>query len=152
MAAGITVARDRLGALRSFFEERSTDMVMRLREGESLRVDAALSADGASFDLVDALERAGPFGAGHPAPVLALPRHRILDAREVGNGHVRVDLASQTGARLSGIAFRAAEGDLGRFLVERRGRPVHLAGSLAVNHWNGSQRLQFRVVDAAAAD
>src|SRR5690606_915420 len=47
MAAGITVARDRLGALRSFFEERSTDMVMRLREGESLRVDAALSADGA---------------------------------------------------------------------------------------------------------
>ena len=152
MAAGITVARDRLEALRSFFEERSTDMVMRLREGESLRVDAALSADGASFDLVDALERAGPFGAGHPAPVLALPRHRILDAREVGNGHVRVDLASQTGARLSGIAFRAAEGDLGRFLVERRGRPVHLAGSLAVNHWNGSQRLQFRVVDAAAAD
>ena len=152
MAAGITVARDRLGTLRSFFEERSTDMVMRLREGESLRVDAALSADGASFDLVDALERAGPFGAGHPAPVLALPRHRILDAREVGNGHVRVDLASQTGARLSGIAFRAAEGDLGRFLVERRGRPVHLAGSLAVNHWNGSQRLQFRVVDAAAAD
>jgi len=144
MAAGITVARDRLGALRSFFEERSTDMVMRLREGESLRVDAALSADGASFDLVDALERAGPFGAGHPAPVLALPRHRILDAREVGNGHVRVDLASQTGARLSGIAFRAAEDDLGRFLVERRGRPVHLAGSLAVNHWNGSQRLQFR--------
>ena len=152
MAAGITVARDRLGALRSFFEERSTDMVMRLREGESLRVDAALSADGASFDLVDALERAGPFGAGHPAPVLALPRHRIVDAREVGNGHVRVDLASQTGARLSGIAFRAAEGDLGRFLVERRGRPVHLAGSLAVNHWNGSQRLQFRVADAAAAD
>jgi single-stranded-DNA-specific exonuclease len=152
MAAGITVARDRLGALRSFFEERSTDMVMRLREGESLRVDAALSADGASFDLVDALERAGPFGAGHPAPVLALPRHRILDAREVGNGHVRVDVASQTGARLSGIAFRAAEGDLGRFLVERRGRPAHLAGSLAVNHWNGSQRLQFRVIDAAAAD
>ena len=152
MAAGITVARDRLGALRAFFEERATAAVAQLRDRESLRIDAALSADGADFALVEALERAGPFGAGHPSPVLALPRHRILDARQVGNGHVRVQIGSQTGARLSGIAFRAAEGDLGRFLLGQRGRPVHLAGALAINHWNGTQQLQFRVTDAAAAD
>jgi single-stranded-DNA-specific exonuclease len=152
MAAGITVERARLGELRAFFEERASEAVTKLRSEESLRIDAALSADGASFDLCDALERAGPFGSGHPAPVLALPRHRILDARQVGNGHVRVSLASETGARLSAIAFRAAEADLGRFLIERRGRPVHVAGTLGTNHWNGSQQIQFRVIDAAAAD
>lgn len=152
MAAGITVERAKLGELRAFFEERASAAVTKLRSEESLRIDAALSADGASFDLCDALERAGPFGSGHPAPVLALPRHRILDARQVGKGHVRVSLASETGARLSAIAFRAAEADLGRFLIERRGRPVHVAGTLGTNHWNGSQQIQFRVIDAAAAD
>ncbi len=152
MAAGISVRRENLGALRAFFEARAGEAVMSLREAEALRIDAAVSAEGATLALCDTLEKAGPYGAGHAAPVFALPRHRIADAREVGNGHVRLDLRSLGGARLSGIAFRAAESDLGRFLFARRGAGVHLAGTLGINHWNGSQSVQMRVTDAAAAD
>src|SRR5690606_13213947 len=90
MAAGITVERKKLGALRAFFEERAVEKVAALRQAESLKIDAALSADGATFDLIDTLEAAGPYGSGHPAPVLALPRHRLADAQAVGNGHVRI--------------------------------------------------------------
>ena len=149
MAAGITVERKKLGALRAFFEERAAETVTALRRAESLKIDAALSADGATFDLIDTLEAAGPYGSGHPAPVLALPRHRLADAQMVGNGHVRVDLRSQTGARLQAIAFRAAETDLGRFLFEHRGASLHVAGQLVANHWNGMRSVQFRVTDAA---
>jgi len=150
MAAGITVERDKLGALRAFFEQEAGNSVFDLRHAECLLIDAALSADGATTTLHDALERAGPFGSGHPAPVLALPRHRILDARTVGaGGHVRLELQSEMGGRLTGIAFRAAESDLGRFLFARRGQAAHLAGSLSANHWNGTRTAQFRVTDAA---
>jgi len=149
MAAGITVERKKLGALRAFFEERAVEKVAALRQAESLKIDAALSADGATFDLIDTLEAAGPYGSGHPAPVLALPRHRLADAQAVGNGHVRIDLRSQTGARLQAIAFRAAETELGRFLFEHRGASVHVAGQLVANHWNGMRSVQFRVTDAA---
>ncbi|TWG94116.1 single-stranded-DNA-specific exonuclease [Mesorhizobium sp. J18] len=151
MAAGITVERAKLGELRAFFEERAGEAVTRLRDLESLKIDAALSAEGATFDLLDALEAAGPYGSGHPSPVLALPHHRLVDARTVGNGHVRVDLSSQGGGRLQAIAFRAAETDLGRFLFENRGATVHVAGSLAANNWNGMRSVQFRIVDAAKA-
>ncbi|MFC6490993.1 DHHA1 domain-containing protein, partial [Nitratireductor sp. GCM10026969] len=149
MAAGITVERAKLGALRAFFEERASSAVSALREAESLKIDAALSAEGANFDLLDTLDAAGPYGAGHPAPVLALPRHRLADARLVGNGHVRLDLRAHSGARLQAIAFRAAETDLGNFLFKNRGAPVHVAGTLAANHWNGTRSVQFRVLDAA---
>lgn len=149
MAAGITVERDKLGALRAFFEERAADAVSKLRDEESLHIDAALSADGATFEICDALEKAGPYGAGHPAPVLALPRHRVADVRAVGTGHIRVDLVSEAGGRLSAIAFRATETDLGRFLLARRGRTIHVAGNLSTNHWNGAQQIQFRICDAA---
>jgi len=152
MAAGITIEREKLGALRAFFEERSAEAVGRLRDAESLHIDAAVSADGATFELCDALEKAGPYGAGHPAPVLALPRHRVANAQTVGTGHVRVDLVSEAGGRLSAIAFRAAESDLGRFLLGRRGRTVHIAGNLSINHWNGGQQIQFRICDAADAE
>jgi single-stranded-DNA-specific exonuclease len=151
MAAGITVERGKLGALRAFFEERAATAVTALRDAEALRIDAAVSAEGATLDLCAMLEKAGPYGAGHPAPVFALPRHRIADAREVGNGHVRLDLQSPGGARIPAIAFRAAQSELGRFLFGRRGDTVHLAGSLSVNHWNGRQTVQMRVADAAVA-
>ncbi|CAN0656182.1 single-stranded-DNA-specific exonuclease RecJ [Nitratireductor aquimarinus] len=151
MAAGITVEREKLGPLRAFFEERAASAVKRLRDAESLKIDAALSADGANLALLDALETAGPFGSGHSTPVLALPRHRLADARVVGNGHIRAELRSQTGARMEAIAFRAAETDLGNFLFGNRGATIHVAGTLAANHWNGNKRIQLRLQDAASA-
>ena len=151
MAAGITVERKKLGLLRAFLEERAGAAVSALRQADSLKIDAALSADGATFDLFDMLEAAGPYGSGHPAPTLALPRHRLADARIVGNGHIRADLRAHSGARLQAIAFRAAETELGKFLFEQRGATVHVAGQLAVNHWNGMRSIQLRLTDAAEA-
>jgi single-stranded-DNA-specific exonuclease len=151
MAAGITIERQKLGELRGFFEEQASEQVFALRDSESLMIDAALSAAGATIDLVETLERAGPFGAGHAAPLLALPRHTVADARLVGTNHIRVDLRSETGARVAGIAFRAADTDLGRFLLDRRGQPIHVAGTLGINHWNGNRTVQLRITDAALA-
>ncbi|TYR31028.1 single-stranded-DNA-specific exonuclease RecJ [Mesorhizobium microcysteis] len=151
MAAGITVEKPKLGELRAFFEEWAQDEISRLRHEETLEIDAALSADGATFDLLDALESAGPFGAGHAQPLLVLPRHTLADARQVGVNHIRVDLRSQTGSRLQAMAFRAADTDLGNFLFASRGRTVHVAGSVSSNWWNGTRSVQFRVVDAALA-
>ncbi|MCF6111291.1 single-stranded-DNA-specific exonuclease RecJ [Mesorhizobium muleiense] len=151
MAAGITVERAKLGALRAFFEERAAAEVFRLQGEESLAIDGALAAEGATLGLLDALEKAGPFGAGHVAPVFALPRHRLADARPVGTNHIRAELQSESGGRIQAIAFRAVDTALGEFLFKNRGKPVHVAGSLSGNHWNGNRTVQFRIVDAARA-
>jgi single-stranded-DNA-specific exonuclease len=151
MAAGITVERDKLGALRAFFEEHAAEDVFRLQGEEALSIDAALAAEGATLDLLDSLEKAGPFGAGHVAPVFVLPRHRLADARLVGTNHIRVELQSQSGGRVQAIAFRAADTALGDFLLGNRGQLVHVAGSLSGNYWNGSRTVQLRIIDAALA-
>ena len=151
MAAGITVERAKLGELRAFFEERAAADVFRLQNEESLAIDGALAAEGATIALLDALEKAGPFGAGHIAPVFVLPRHRLADARAVGTNHIRVDLQSQSGGNIQAIAFRAVDTALGEFLFKNRGRTVHIAGSLSGNYWNGNRTVQFRISDAALA-
>lgn len=151
MAAGITVERARLGELRAFFEERAAADVFRLQGEESLAIDGALAAEGATLSLLDALEQAGPFGAGHVAPVFALPRHRLADARPVGTNHIRVELQSESGGRIQAIAFRAVDTALGEFLFKNRGKTIHVAGSLSGNYWNGNRTVQFRITDAARA-
>ncbi|MBU0582865.1 MAG: single-stranded-DNA-specific exonuclease RecJ [Alphaproteobacteria bacterium] len=151
MAAGITVEREKLGALRSFFEERAAADVFRLQDEATLQIDAALAAEGATLALLDTLEKAGPFGAGHVAPVFVLPRHALVDARPVGVNHIRVDLRSESGGRIQAMAFRAVDTPLGEFLFKNRGATVHVAGTLSGNYWNGSRRVQFRLTDVALA-
>jgi single-stranded-DNA-specific exonuclease len=151
MAAGITVERARLGELRAFFEEWAAGDVGRLRGEERLEIDAALSAEGAGFDLLDLIESAGPYGSGHAQPLLVLPRHTLADVRQAGAAHIRADLRSPAGGRLQAIAFRAVESDLGDFLFANRGNLVHVAGHLSSNWWNGARSIQFRITDAARA-
>jgi single-stranded-DNA-specific exonuclease len=151
MAAGITLERAKLGALRAFFEDRAAATVARLRDEETLKIDGAVAADGMTERLLDSLEAAGPYGAGHAAPVFVAPRHRIADARLVGTNHIRVELRSEMGGRVQAMAFRAADTELGNFLIKSRGATIHAAGALSSNYWNGARSVQFRLIDAAAA-
>ena len=59
----------------------------------------------------DLVERAGPFGAGNPEPVIVVPDARIVDVRLVGENHISV-VAMCGNERLKAIAFRAADGPL----------------------------------------
>lgn len=151
MAAGLTVERANLGRLRAYFEERAAKIVPGIVAAHTLKIDGALGASGATLELIDRLESAGPFGAGHPQPVLAIPSHRMRDARLVGTAHVKVTLEAMDGARLDGIAFRAAETPLGDLLLNGRGRNVHVAGSIGADFWQGTRRVQLRILDAAPA-
>lgn len=152
MAAGITVERKRLGDLRAWFEEKAGEAVAEARRGETLKIDGALAADGATLELVATLEKAGPYGAGNPQPVFALPHHQVTDVRMVGKNHLRVSLKSRSGGRIQAIAFRAAETDLGRMLGENRGSALHVAGTLGANTWNGRTTPQLRIIDAAVPE
>ena len=151
MAAGLTVERAKLGKLRQFFEERAEAAVRDLVAIQTLKVDGALAASGATLELIDLLEQAGPYGSAHPQPVFAFPQHRLRDSRQVGANHIKVMLEGQDGSRLDGIAFRATETPLGDFLLASRGTSIHVAGSVSADLWQGQRRVQLRVTDAARA-
>ena len=151
MAAGVTVEAGRIGALRAFFEERAADAVASLTDETVLEVDSALTSGGANEALVNRLQDAGPFGAGNPEPLFVLPRHVVTFVKPVGTGHVKVGLQYPGLGTLDAIAFRAADEPVGRLLAENRGGPVHVAGTLSLNHWNGRATPQLRIIDAAPA-
>jgi single-stranded-DNA-specific exonuclease len=148
MAAGLTIERERIGELRDFLEQRfasASDSLAR----HWLDVDAVVTASGATLDLIELLEQAGPFGASNPAPLFALPAHRVVYADAAGSDHIRCTIASADGTRIKAIAFRALGTDLGELLLSERQHPLHFVGRLVVDEWNGGRRPALHIEDVA---
>jgi single-stranded-DNA-specific exonuclease len=152
MAAGVTLRKERLAEFRGFMESTLADSVAKSRHADELFIDGAVSARGLTPEFVATLERAGPFGSGNPEPLIALPAHQLVYADEVGQAHLRIRLKAGDGAIVNGIAFRAVGQKLGRALAENRGQLLHVAGYLAVDRWQGAERVQFRVADVAVPE
>src|SRR5260370_28850143 len=139
MAAGVTLKTGALGEFRAFLEQHLGADVEAARRDDALLVDGALTARAVTAEMVATLAAAGPFGAGNPEPVIALPAHAIAHAEEVGHAHVRARLRAGDGAAINAIAFRGAGQKLRHGLLKSPSRVVHVARTLAVDpsSWNG---------------
>jgi single-stranded-DNA-specific exonuclease len=151
MAAGFTVAEDKIEALGAFLAQRLAPAVAAARLDASLSIDAVLAADGASIELAGEIEKLAPFGVGNPEPRLVLAAARLAYVDTVAEKHLRLSLPLERGGQLRAMAFRAVGSALGNGLLAHRGGLVHLAGRLRLDHWKGRESAQIAVEDAAPA-
>ncbi len=145
MAAGLTIARERVGDLAAFLSER-VDAAGGVPQ-PTLLVDAMITPAGAGRALAEAVADAGPFGPGNPEPVFALADVAVRARREVGAGHLRVTLEDAGGARVDAIAFRALDGPLGPLLT---GSETRLHAAVRVKPGRG-RYVDVQLEDAAPA-
>src|SRR4029077_10109185 len=113
------------------------EMAAAAGEARALSVDAIGAIGALDLGLIDALERIGPYGQGHPDPLFALPDVRVSYSKLVRDEHVRFTLEDVRGARIGGIAFRAMKSAIGEALLKREGT-FHAAVRVKRNEWNGS--------------
>ena len=151
MAAGMTVMRDQLEPAMA----RLSELLAKQGAGQSgpgdLKLDGVLMPEAATVDLMEEIEKAGPFGAGAPAPRYALPDLKVDFAKSVGESHLKLSLSDGMTGSMDAIAFGAFDGPLGDRLSKHGGARFHFAGRLEVNSWGGKQRVQLRLEDAAEA-
>jgi single-stranded-DNA-specific exonuclease len=152
MAAGLTLAPGGLEAFSRFISERLASDVARALDGRALLLDAILSPRGVAGELCDALEQAGPYGAGWPAPRVAAGPARLLKTGIVGDGHVRGLACGDDGRSFKWIAFRSAATELGQALLASPGdQRWWLAGTIKRDEWNGGNAAEMHLEDAAIA-
>jgi single-stranded-DNA-specific exonuclease len=150
MAAGLTLEASRLPALEAFLAERIADLPGLGRPAPpDLALDGALQVAGLSFELAERLATVAPFGRGNPEPRFMLPHARSAQVRQVGGAHVDCCLYDPAGGRVRAIAFRSSDQPLGRALMQAAGAPLHLAGRVKLEWWQGQPRVNFHIEDAA---
>ncbi len=152
MAAGFSLAVERAAEFQDFLNDRLAH-ALALPRAADLPVEATVAVPGATVELAQQIQRLAPFGNGNEEPVLALPRVRVLRADRIGKEGttIRAWLEGEGGGpRLKAILFRAGDGPLATALLER-GPPLHVAGHLRAEEWNGEVSAAFFLRDAAAA-
>ena len=151
MAAGLTVAEDKLDAAMTRLSELLEKQGAHLGGAADLRLDGMLMPAAATVELAQQIDQAGPFGAGAPAPRYAFSGVQIRHAKRVGESHLKISFGDGGGTYIDAIAFGAFDGKLGPALENHGGARFHLAGRLDINSWRGRQSIQLRLEDAAPA-
>jgi single-stranded-DNA-specific exonuclease len=152
MAAGFSLVAPRMAAFHAFLDERLC-AASALPSAADLTVEGTLAVPGATTELATHVARLAPFGAGNEEPVFVVQRARVVRADRVGRERttIRAFVEGEAGGpRLKAMLFRARDGVLAEALLGG-GVPLHLAGYLRAEAWNGSISVGFAVTDAAPA-
>jgi len=153
MAAGVTIDTDKIPAFAEYLNERLSESISTAQGKRALLLDALLSPKGVNPLFVEAMEDAGPYGMGWPAPRIATGPVRIVKCDIVGKDHVRTIVAGDDGGSIKTIAFRAADSDLGQSLLSApKTRKLWIAGRAKIDDWGARPAAEIHLEDAAWAD
>ena len=141
MAAGFSLPEDKIEAFRRFAGEYVRQKLGEEDVAPVIEVDSALDLLGANTDFAAALELLEPFGAGNAEP-------KVVKPGIVGAGHVRCFLTSGNGGSLKAMAFKIADTELGKTLLNSQGAAFDIAGVLRRDNWQGRNSVQFIIDDA----
>jgi len=141
-AAGLTIKESRVEEFRQRFCEVAAQWFSTTHTLPTLQVDAEVNLMDVHLELIQELESLHPFGAGNPEPTLAVRGLDVVEARVVGEKHLKLRVRQGRSYIFDSIGFRMGSlEDLGL----KAGRLVDLAFSPERNHWNGYDRVQLRI-------
>jgi single-stranded-DNA-specific exonuclease len=152
MAAGFSLAAEGLAGFHALLNERLAAAISRPAAADLL-LEGVLPVGGADAALAQLVARLGPFGMGNEEPIFVLPRARVVKTDRIGKdgATIRAMVEGEGGGRIKTLLFRAKEGDLAEALSRPGGPPLHLAGHLRAETWQGRTSAGFFITDAAPA-
>ena len=151
MAAGLSLREDQIPTAMQRLTNLLIDNGANDISPKDLIITGTLMCSAVTQELVAEFDNAGPFGAGAPAPRLALLNQRILFAKRAGENHLRLTVSDDSAVKIDVIVFRAFETSIGEVLENHNGLRFHLAGRLQIDDWGGRKRVKMNLEDAAYA-
>lgn len=146
-AAGVTLKRDRIDALRRRLNRHASDHLTTEDLQPCVNIDAELPTEAISFELVSELKDLEPYGAGNPRPAfLARNLCIVNEPRLIGERHLKLNVRGPQGRPLETIWWNGAE----QAVALKNG--VEMVYTIETNKWNGETFLQLSVQDVKAAN
>jgi single-stranded-DNA-specific exonuclease len=141
-AAGVEVEGHRVEALRELFCAACAALGVPESSGDA-DAEAVLDPADLPARVVHDLGRFEPCGMANPAPRVAIEGVRVLAAREVKGGHLRLWLD------VAGAPLSCFGGEMGHLAAElARGQRARVVGALRRDTYNGGNTIEMRLVAA----
>ncbi len=139
MAAGLTIASDRIHDFSNFFEKVIADRVTEAELEHALLSDGELQATDLNLEMATMLRDGGPWGQAFPEPVFDGTFH-VLEQRLVGDKHLKLRLACEN-KTLDAISFFV---DTNKW-PNHRCQQVRAVYRLDINEYKGRSNLQLMI-------
>jgi single-stranded-DNA-specific exonuclease len=111
----------------------------------TLSIDAPVTFEDITFDLLREIERMAPFGQGNPEPRFGAKGLEVLTLRPLKNNkHLKLRLRQRNGKQFDAIAFNQGE-SLGNRL--RTGAQIAAVFTPRINTWNGMMCIDLDIKD-----
>jgi single-stranded-DNA-specific exonuclease len=145
-ACGFTIRRENIDPLRRKLNEHARQNLTDDDLVPEIGIDAQVSSQTLSLDLVEQLKCLEPFGAGNPKPVFATKDLFLADEPYVmKEKHLKMRLVDRSRRQFEAVWWDGVEKSKGQTL--KRGTGIELAYTPEANTWNGNTRLQLVVED-----
>lgn len=140
MAAGLSIAENKLPAFRDAFAESVASQLGAAAAGRAvIWSDGELAPDEMDLGTAEALRAAGPWGQGFPEPLFD-GVFELQNKRVVGQNHLKVEVCPEGSSNvLDGIAFNETGESLNGC------RRVRLAYRLEVNEFRNRRNVQLNI-------
>lgn len=146
-AAGVTIQEARLPEFSERFSAIAEKWLKETQSVPMLHVDSEVRLNEVTLQLIREIGTLHPFGAGNPEPTFAVRGLDVLNARVVGEKHLKMTVRQGGSLPFDSIGF-------GMKSLEDRGlslkTPIDVAFTPELNHWNGYDRIQLRIRDIRA--
>ena len=138
-AAGLKLPAERLEEFQERINLVISEMITDDELIPTLTIDAEIKLRDVNFRFVQELQRLEPYGAGNPEPLLGTKALEVLNARVVGNNHLKM-LLRDNSVVMDAIGFDMAD----RFEILQQGR-IDAVYCPSINEWEGGRFLQLRL-------
>ena len=143
-AAGVTLRKENLQTFTEALSDLMLSTSVEIPAPPRFTIDADLAPDAMSADTVRALDCLEPLGRGNDVPIFRLRNARMLQYSTMGatNDHLRITV--RYGDRqIECVHWNAAN----RSEELTTTRTLDIIGTLGINTWRDSSRLQFEIKD-----
>lgn len=151
MAAGYCYQKDQSQKLHEFLNHYLNQAVHYPTVAD-LEIEGVITPAGATVELAKQIENLAPFGNGNEEPLIVLSHVHCVRTDRIGKDGNTLRLIIQGEGRqsLKALLFRADQNPITPFLEDsQNARPLHLAGWLRNNQWNGQESTTFFIKDAS---
>jgi single-stranded-DNA-specific exonuclease len=140
MAAGFSVRQEKIEEVKERLIAKANQRLNKTKLTPKLAVEAEVTLADLNLTLYQEIAQFAPFGMANPEPIFVCRQVKVSQLKKVGsdNQHLKMKVGD-----FNAIAF--GQGDLLSALSQTK--PVDLAFSLTLNHWQGHQFLELKIKD-----
>ncbi len=146
-AIGLTIEKTKLTAFKSYLNKRLSSEISQAKQDQMVEIDGGISFKNADLAFVSSLSIMEPYGVGNPKPIFLFSTVYIHFAKEIKNGHIKLNLKDQYGFFMDAIIFRASMNSLESVLSIPANQALCVIGTLSINHFKGKQKVNLHIMD-----